>query len=477
MTITAFSFAYAIAVALLFYILRGRARKVLLTLASLCYVFGLNRAAGVSVLVVSVLAWAAGLLVEKTADQGKKKLSLGITYGAIFLAAASLFILKYVPAYYGRFVEDSELFKKLFMPAGYSFYIFQVISYIADIKREDVEAVKNPLDVILYLTYFPKFVSGPIERWEDFSLELKKIENAAFSDLDRWKKALYFTLFGCFMKVVIADRLGVYVDKLFDGYTQYSGVILFLGAIAYTFQIYCDFAGYSYVAMGLSKMFGIELMVNFDLPYCSSNITEFWRRWHISLSSWFLDYIYIPLGGNRKGNFRKVLNTMIVFLVCGMWHGAGFNFIFWGFLHGIYSAFDLEARKRKWTVFRSGVTGRLITFTEAAFAWIFFRASSFTGALRYIAAIVKNGFWFKDFSAQMELLQLKTVEIYVIAALVVIICVLDRLAYNRQTNIPEILAGLPQGRRYICFYLLATAVLIFGIYGPALESRLIYMGF
>ncbi|WP_026517554.1 MBOAT family O-acyltransferase [Butyrivibrio sp. MC2021] len=477
MTITAFSFAYAIAVALLFYILRGSARKVLLMLAGICYIFGLNRAAGVSVIVVSVLAWAAGLLVEKTAEQGKKRLSLGITYGAIFLAAASLFILKYIPAYFGRFAEDSELFKKLFMPAGYSFYIFQVISYIADIKRENVPAEKNPLDIILYLTYFPKFVSGPIERWENFSKELKKACDARFFDPERWKKALYFMLFGCFMKVVIADRLGIYVDKLFEGYAQCSGVVLLLGAIAYTFQIYCDFAGYSYVAMGLSKMFDIELMVNFDLPYCSSNITEFWRRWHISLSSWFLGYIYIPLGGNRKGNFRKVLNTMIVFLVCGMWHGAGFNFIFWGLLHGIYSAFDLEARKRKWTAIRSGVSGRLITFIEAAFAWIFFRATSFTGALRYIASIVTNGFWFKTFTEEMENLQLKTVEIWVMAILVVIISVLDRFAYNRQTNMPEILAKLPQGRRYICFYLLAVAIIIFGIYGPALESRLIYMGF
>lgn len=477
MTITVFSFAYAIAICALFYVLRGKARTVLLALASVGYVFGLNPIAGVSVLVVAVLAWAAGLLVEKSALDGKKKLSLRITYSAIALAAASLLILKYVPVYYGRFAEDSELFKKLFMPVGYSFYIFQVISYIADIKREHVKAQKNPLDVILYLTYFPKFVSGPIERWHNFSGELEKAEKARFLDADRWKKALYYVLFGCFMKVVIADRLGIYVDKLFDGYAQYSGITLLLGAVAYTFQIYCDFAGYSYVAMGLSKMFDIELMVNFDLPYRSSNITEFWRRWHISLSSWFLDYIYIPLGGNRKGDFRKVLNTMIVFLVCGMWHGAGFNFVFWGLLHGIYSALDLEARKRDLKAIRSGVPGRLITFAEAAFAWIFFRASSFTGALSYIAAIVKNGFLCRDFSAEMELLKLGGTELVVITVLVVIIVFLDKFAYDRQTHMPEVIAELPQGRRYIWFYLLVTAIFILGIYGPALESRLIYMGF
>ncbi|MDC7293471.1 hypothetical protein NXH67_08085 [Butyrivibrio sp. DSM 10294] len=477
MTITAFSFAYAIAVCALFYILRGRARKVVLTLASVGYVFGLNRAAGVSVLVVAICAWAAGLLVEKTAAAGRKRLSLGITYGFIAVAALSLLVLKYVPAYYGRFAEDSELFKKLFMPVGYSFYIFQVISYIADIKREHVRAEHNPLDVILYLSYFPKFVSGPIERWQNFSAELRKAVDAPFKDAMRWKKSLYYILYGCFMKVVIADRLGIYVDKLFDGYAQYSGSLLFVGAIAYTIQIYCDFAGYSYVAMGLSKMFNIELMVNFDLPYCSSNITEFWRRWHISLSSWFLDYIYIPLGGNRKGNLRKVLNTMIVFLVCGMWHGAGFNFIVWGFLHGIYSALDLETRKRGYKAIRSGAPGRIITFAEAAFAWIFFRASSFTGALGYITAIWKNGFLSGELTSQLELLQLKTVEICVIAVLVLIIALLDRYAYARQTHMPEIISELTQGRRYIWFYLLATAIFIFGIYGPALETRLIYMGF
>ncbi len=477
MTVTAFSFVYALVVCWLFYLLRGKTRKILLTAASIGYAFCLNYAAGAAVLVVGVLTWSAGLMVESYSIRKKERLSRAVAYWYIALAVLCLLSLKYIPVYYSPLAEDSYFLKNIVMPAGFSFYIFQAISYIVDIKRDRISAEKNIFDLMLYLTYFPKFVSGPIERYDSFRRQLKECCKAWTHDGERWKKALYYMLFGAFLKVVVADRLGIYVDRLFEGYTQYSGMFLLAGALLYTMQIYCDFAGYSYLAMGVSYMFGIELMVNFDLPYCSSNITEFWRRWHISLSSWFLDYIYIPLGGNRKGSFRKVLNTMIVFLICGMWHGAGFSFIVWGFLHGAYSAFDLHARKKGWDVIRKGTLGRVITFIEVAFAWIFFRATSLSAALAYIGGIAGNGFLPKSFAGELETLQLRTVELIVMILLLVLITVFDNIAYKNRCHLPDLIIKLNQNRRFICIYLFVTAIFIFGIYGPSLESRLIYMGF
>jgi D-alanyl-lipoteichoic acid acyltransferase DltB (MBOAT superfamily) len=477
MTVTASSFIYAIAVGIFFYMLRGKYRKALLAIASILFVFLLNRAAGVAVLVVSLLTWASGLIIHRLQLSGRKKSADLAAYISIVMAALSLAAFKYIPVYYGPLADESSIFRRIIMPVGYSFYIFQVISYLVDLKREMFPGEKNIVDLTLYLAYFPKFVSGPIERWEDFEKQLKKACTVKFMEPERLKKALYYTLFGCFMKLVVADRLGIYVDRLFEGTTQYSGIFLLAGAIMYTFQIYCDFAGYSYVARGVSYLYGIELMLNFDMPYCSSNITEFWRRWHISLSSWFLDYIYIPLGGNRKGKFRKVLNTLIVFIVCGMWHGAGFSFVTWGMLHGIYSALDLFAREKKMTVLRTGAIGRFITFVEAAFAWIFFRASSFGAALNYITSIVKNGFWCSDFAAEMDKLQLRPAELGVIIISLILTVALDKQAYKQQLNIPEIISNKTVGYRYIFLYLMVVAIFVFGIYGPALESRLIYMGF
>ena len=477
MTLTISSLVFALIICVLFYIVGKRSRKYLLALAGIVYIFHLNRLAGGYVLVTSFLCWAAGAAVYYLKKKKMTTLATWLCYISVSFFAVSLLVLKYLPVYYPEYLESETIFKYLIMPSGFSFYIFQAISYVIDVKRGTTTGVKNPVNILLYLSFFPKFVSGPIERYGDFKLQIVAIRRTRFKEADRWKSALYYALFGCFMKLVIADRLATYVDQLFENYQNYGSILLLMGSLLYTIQIYCDFAGYSYVAIGIAKLYGVNLSENFKQPYMSSNITEFWRRWHMSLSRWFTDYIYIPLGGNRKGLPRKIVNTLIVFIICGMWHGAGKNFIVWGLLHGLFSAFDVYAREKKWTVLRSGVLGHILAFAEASFAWIFFRASSFSSAMGYIIAMLTNGLQLKELSAQMELIELVNPEPRIIVILIVVMIALDIIAYKKGQHIPELIAQLPQGRRYLCFYALIMIVLIFGIYGPDLGVKPIYMEF
>ena len=477
MTLTLSSLVFALIVSCMFYVVGKRSRKYLLTIASVVYVFHLNRLAGIYVLVASLMCWAAGAVIYYFRKKKRTRVAKWLCCISVAFFAAGLLVLKYLPVYYPQYMESETVLKYLIMPVGFSFYIFQAISYVIDVKRGTTAAAKNPINIILYLTFFPKFVSGPIERYGDFKSQIVSIRRTRFKEPERWKRALYDALFGCFMKLVIADRLVTYINVLFDAYQDYGSIILLMGSLLYTIQIYCDFAGYSYVAMGIANLFGVSITENFRQPYMSRNITEFWRRWHISLSRWFMDYIYIPLGGNRKGVARKILNTMIVFFVCGMWHGAGFNFIAWGLLHGLFSAIDVIAREKKWTILRSGAVGHIIAFVEASFAWIFFRASSFSSAVRYILVMLTNGIQIEKFSGQMETLELVSPETWIILISIIAMIILDVIAYKKESNIPELISNLPQGRRYLCFYILFMVALIFGIYGPDLGVRPIYMGF
>ena len=477
MTLTLSSLVYALIICCLFYIVGKRSRKYLLTLASLFYVFNLNKLAFVYVLVTSILCWAAGAFIYYFKRKKRTRVAKWLCNISVIFFAASLLVLKYLPVYYPEYLESETVLKYLIMPVGFSFYIFQAISYVIDVKRGSTAGIKNPVNIILYLTFFPKFVSGPIERYTDFKTQIVSIRRTRFREPERWKRALYYALFGCFMKLVIADRLVLYVNRLFNGYENYSSILLIMGSLLYTTQIYCDFAGYSYVAMGIAQLFGVTLSENFKQPYMSRNITEFWRRWHMSLSRWFMDYIYIPLGGNRKGLPRKILNTMIVFFVCGMWHGAGKNFIAWGLLHGLFSAFDVIAREKKWTILRSGATGHILAFCEASFAWIFFNATSLQSAIKYIIAMLTNGLQIGSLSKQLEILELTSPETKIIPVLIFVMIVMDIIAYKKNRHIPELLAELPQGSRYLCFYILFMVVLILGIYGPDMGIRPIYMEF
>ena len=281
----------------------------------------------------------------------------------------------------------------IFLPVGISFFTFQSLSYTIDVYRGQLRPLDSMLDYAFYVSFFPQLVAGPIVRARDFIPQIRRplcVTNEMFG------RAVFLILAGLFKKAVISDYISVnFVERVFAQPDLYSGLENLLAVYGYTLQIYCDFSGYSYMAIGIALMLGFEFPKNFDSPYKSQSITEFWRRWHISLSSWLKDYLYISLGGNRKGKFRQYVNLMITMLLGGLWHGASLNFIVWGGFHGLMLVVDklfntsFLQRQKEGT---SGVSWWrvLLTFHLAAFAWIFFRNQTFEGSFLMLEQIFTN---------------------------------------------------------------------------------------
>lgn len=288
---------------------------------------------------------------------------------------------------------------QVILPVGISFYTFHGLSYVIDIYKDRIAPEKNFVTYSLFVSYFPLLVAGPIERATHL---LPQIKRERRFDYHKAIDGFHQLLWGLFKKVVIADSCAQYANAVFDDHTNMNSASLVLGAVYFAFQIYGDFSGYSDIALGTSKMFGIDLLRNFNYPYFSRDIAEFWRRWHISLSSWFRDYLYIPLGGSKGGMWMKIRNTFIIFLVSGFWHGANWTFIAWGGLNALYflpllisnsnrNNMHIAAQGKRLPSVREAI-GIILTFALAVFAWIFFRAKSIGEALDYIGGIFRFDF-------------------------------------------------------------------------------------
>lgn len=284
------------------------------------------------------------------------------------------------------------------LPVGISFYTFHGMSYIFDIYRGEQKPVKSFIDYAVFVSFFPLLVAGPIERAGHLLPQIQKLRKFNYRQATEGCRLI---LWGLFKKVVIADSLSPIVDTLFANYNNYDAYSLIIGAIAFSFQIYGDFSGYSDIALGTAKLFGFELLSNFKFPYFSRNIAEFWRRWHISLSSWFKDYLYIPLGGSKNGKIKAIRNTFIIFVVSGFWHGASWNFIIWGALHACaFLPFLIMNENRKYLNTIVAVERHypnlkelfqmLLTFGFVTLTWIFFRANDLTNAIGYLNKIISG---------------------------------------------------------------------------------------
>lgn len=287
-----------------------------------------------------------------------------------------------------RMTGQNFIFYDILLPMGISFYIFQSLGYIIDVFRKDIEPLDNFLNFCFFTAFFPKLLMGPIEKAKNFIPQIFK--NAPLTDADIGR-GIFLIMCGVFKKIAIADYIGTnFVNRVFDSPLQYSGLENLMAVYGYTIQIYCDFSGYSDMAIGFALIMGYKLMDNFNSPYKSSSITEFWRRWHISLSTWLKDYLYIPLGGNRKGKIRIHINLFITMLLAGLWHGASWNFIFWGAGHGIAliteKFFNLPKVFGRNNILKLFST--IITFHIVCFLWIFFRAESFESARQVITQII-----------------------------------------------------------------------------------------
>lgn len=287
--------------------------------------------------------------------------------------------------YYNFFVPKGSLALQLTMPLGISYYSFKMLSFMMDSYKEPNKTNIKLLDYANYVAFFPQIICGPISRFQDIGKQLECMEKVS---LEKVRIGIYYIVSGMFKKLVIADRVGTYVDTIFHNYTNYPSLALWMGAFFFTIQIYCDFAGYSEIVTGICNLLGIDIIINFKYPYFSYSIKEFWNRWHISLSSWLRDYIYIPLGGNRKGKTRKVLNIVITFLVSGIWHGNTLSFVFWGLYHGVFNVITsvIMKNKSRWKYF----VQILLNFAIVMFGWIFFKMLTIKDAFEYIVYMFKN---------------------------------------------------------------------------------------
>ena len=348
----------------------------------------------------SFCSWGSGLLIGKAETRKKAKLWTTLN---IVLNLGVLAMFKYYDFFVYEFaqlfhISTEGLLLKVILPVGISFYTFQALSYSIDVYRGKIEPTKDIIAFFAFISFFPQLVAGPIERATNLLPQfLKKREFNYDIAVDGMRQILW----GLFKKIVVADNCAVYVDKVFSTYTEQSGSTLLLAAIFFTFQIYGDFSGYSDIAIGTAKLFGIKLMRNFNVPYFSRDIAEFWRRWHISLTTWFRDYVYISLGGSRVSKAKVIRNTFVIFLLSGFWHGANWTFIVWGAYHAIlFLPLILTGKNRKYTnqVAEDRILPTLkeafqmlLTFFLAVFGWIIFRSSGMPSLLHYLLGMCQFG--------------------------------------------------------------------------------------
>ena len=357
-------------------------------------------------LLITVLTTFYGGAFIQKAD-GNRKRQKWISAAVIVLNLGILFFFKYYNFFIQSFIDVFSLFGKelsgstlkIILPVGISFYTFTALSYTIDVYQRRAEATKDLLAYCAYTMFFPSILSGPISR---ATKQLPQYFQKREFCYDKAVEACKFILMGAVMKLCLADRLGIYVDTVYANIPQHNGTTLMFASVLYTIQIYADFAGYSMMAVGSGKLLGIELQTNFIRPYFSKTVTEFWRRWHISLTTWFRDYIYFPLGGNRVSKARWMLNTMIVFTVSGLWHGAAYTFLIWGALHGACMIAErlLYGKRIKEISDRltfPNILRMLLTFCIVSFAWIFFRAETIGDATSIISRIfLSHGSLFID---------------------------------------------------------------------------------
>lgn len=356
------------------------------------------------IFISTVCDYLIGLYLASSVYKKRKKILL---LCSIFINLSLLGFFKY----YNFFIESWINFSyslgyeiknvwalSIILPVGISFYTFQTMSYTIDIYRNKLSPTKDFISFASFVSFFPQLVAGPIERASNLLPQILKKRNFSY---EQGIQGFRLIVWGLFKKVVVADKLAPIVENIFSNYQDFEGGTLWLGVIYFAFQIYCDFSGYSDIAIGLSKLFGIELMSNFKFPYFSRNIGEFWRRWHISLSSWFRDYIYIPLGGSKKGKWKSIRNILIIFIISGFWHGANWTFIFWGLYHSILfiPSFIFKANRKfvNSVVAENGLLPSLretfqvlVTFLLITIGWVFFRNKTLNDSFEYLSIMFSS---------------------------------------------------------------------------------------
>ena len=424
----------------IYLVLPGRFRAAWLLAASYVFLgsFGLKYLA---VLIGSTLVtWAAGLLLGK-----KGKWATVIFTAVLVFHVAALCFFKYNRS-------------NIALPIGISFYTFQAIGYLTDVYRGTVQAEQNLLNFALFQAFFPKLVQGPIERSGNLLRQIQNIQALPVRDAERIRENGLLLLWGLCEKLLIADRIAIPVNAVYSQFGAFGGVEILLVTVLYAFQIYCDFAGYTDMARGIAGMLGFDLLANFKRPYQADSVQDFWRRWHLSLSSFLRDYVYIPLGGSRKGRFRRAINILITFGVSGVWHGTGFHFLLWGLLHGMGQIFDIK----NWKVPRA--VKRILIFLFIDATWMVFRVNSL-GDLKGMLLVILTNFCLQDFAG----MQLGGFE-WVLLSLGILVVIMKDIWNEKGFGFRSWILERNAVVRCLIYTVLIGAVLVFGVYGAAYDT-------
>jgi len=486
-------------VVLAYFLIPQRVKYLWLLAASYFFYMSWNPEYALLMLTSTAITWGGGLCISSCGQKdGKRaeKTKKWCLAGCVALNLGILFFFKYYAFAVGSIEKFFSLFHvsvripvfDVLLPVGISFYTFQSLAYVFDVCRGEIPAEKNFLRYALFISFFPQLVAGPIERNKNL---MHQIYEPHTFDRERVKEGLLLMGWGFFQKLVIADRIAILVNDTYGNFHDYSGLQILLATVLFAFQIYCDFGGYSDIAVGAARVMGFTLTKNFKSPYYALTVSGFWRSWHISLTSWFRDYVYIPLGGNRCGRCRKYRNLVITFLVSGLWHGASWNYIVWGGLNGLYQVAGDLTRP-----FRTGLQKRLrirtdcgsyhllqglVTFLFVDFAWLFYRSGGCKTALQILQHSIMNPGLFRLFDPDTLLgfntMALSEKDFFVMLVSLAVLMLVD---YHKKqnTDFKGILARQNIWFRWLVYYGLIFVILIFGIYGPEYNaSTFIYFQF
>ena len=471
-------------VLLFYYVIPKKVRYIWLLISSYYFYMCWNAKYALLLLFSTAITYVCGVLMENVKQKDWKETKI-VFYKKFYLIISFilnlsvLFFFKYFNFAFSTLNHAFSLIHihlnqptfDVLLPVGISFYTFQALGYTMDVYRNDIYAEKNFFRYALFVSFFPQLVAGPIERSKNL---LKQLAKPSAANFDAIREGLFLMLWGFFLKIVLADRIAIFVDTVYNNYNTYGGMYLIIATLLFAVQIYCDFSGYSIIAMGTAKMLGINLMENFNAPYFSKSASEFWRRWHISLSSWFRDYLYIPLGGNRKGKIRKYINIIITFSVSGLWHGANWTYVIWGLLNGIYQVLgqilapvrkilihllDLKENSLSHNALRIIWTNILICFS-----WIFFRAPGLHASVEILDSIVNMDNLYILFNDALYKCGLDQKNFHLMLLGICILCFADFCKY-RGIKIRAILAKQDWWFQCLLISFSVCLLLLFGIWG------------
>lgn len=469
-----------------YFVIPKKARHLWLLVASYYFYMGWNAKYALLIAVSTVVTYLGGIFLGKTKSITKKKWIVAL------VVSINLFILFFFK--YFDFLLDNinrilsyaganSLHKgfDIILPVGISFYTFQALGYTIDVYRGSIKPEKNFLRYALFVSFFPQLVAGPIERSGNLLRQIDNIEKIKLWNYKRVTEGAVLMLWGYFLKMVIADRVSILVDQVYDSYWMYGSVELIIASVLFAIQIYCDFGSYSQIAIGAAKVMGFELMENFNTPYFAVSIKDFWRRWHISLSTWLRDYVYIPLGGSRCSKIKKYRNLMLTFLISGLWHGANWTYVVWGGIHGLYQILEdvLEPIKKKINVkfhiltenFSYKFGQMVITFILTDFAWIFFRASNLADAIRIIGRIFTRLNPWVLYDGSIYNLGLDLTEVHILTVALVILLLVDLIRYFKNATLDRFLSNQNLWFRWLVIFGLLFFILTYGAYGQGFSAQ------